>query len=373
MLLPQINAAEASVVRGARCHAAENLRQACQHFVAETPGLPLIESQIAESAQVLAANPLVSIRGQLQAKRALTIAAAGGHNMLMVGPPGTGKTMLANALPHLLPPLSEEAALQVASVRSVAGLPVSVGDWGRPPFRSPHHGASAVAIVGGGRHLNPGEITLAHRGVLFLDELTEFKRHVLESMREPLEAGVVTISRADYRVTFPADFQLICAMNPCPCGYFGDSQRQCTCTPDRIARYLEKISGPLLDRIDLQVEVGRLDYDQLMGEAPATDQSHWTPAEIAAVRQIQQTRNGCLNARLTVKGMHRVCPLTREGDELMKSIVEKLRLSARACHRIIKLARTIADMEGSPGIELRHLAEAASFRGTILPGAAAAP
>lgn len=369
-LIPGVNSSEAAVVRDAQCHAVNDLCTACQHFVKGQPGLPVLPmAQLDERDVIAASDPLLAIRGQQHAKRALTIAAAGGHNMLMVGPPGTGKTLLANALPGLLPRLDEEQSLQVAAIRSVAGTPVDCTQWGQPPFRSPHHGASSVAIVGGGRSLQPGEVTLAHAGVLFLDELTEFKRHVLESLREPLEAGQVTISRADYRVTFPAAFQLVCAMNPCPCGYFGDSQRQCTCTPERIARYLEKISGPLLDRIDLQVEAARLDYHQLMhGQHVDEAASVWTPVRIEECRYRQLQRNGCLNARLTPRMLHDVCPLSSDCDRLLKSVVESMKLSARACHRVIKLARTVADMEGADDISVEHLAEAASYRGLSLPG-----
>lgn len=376
MLIPARNSAEAAVVREAQCYAVQSLREACQHFADDSAGLPTVPSSLdGVMHDRPGVDPLAAIRGQQHAKRALCIAAAGGHNMLMIGPPGTGKTLLANALPGLLPMLDEAQALEAAAVRSVAGLPVTAALWAKTPFRAPHHGASSVAIVGGGRQLNPGEITLAHAGVLFLDELTEFKRHVLESMREPLEAGTVTISRADYRVTFPANFQLICAMNPCPCGYFGDSKRQCSCTAERIGRYLEKISGPLLDRIDLHVEVARLDYEQLMGEAEElnSDAAAWTPQLIRQCRERQIRRNGCLNAQLSARQLHDVCPLSPGCDALLKKVVETMKLSARACHRIIKLARTIADMQGCQDIRPEHIAEAASYRGLNLPGATPAP
>lgn len=371
LLVPAANTAEASLVEGSTTFAAATLQEACQHFV-DQPLSALAHSRADLKTGALQRNTdIADIRGQHLAKRALLIAAAGSHNMLMVGPPGTGKTLLANTLPGLLPMLSEAHALEAASIRSVAGQPLSASQWALPPFRAPHHSASGVAIVGGGRHLTPGEVTLAHAGVLFLDELTEFKRHVLECLREPLESGTVTIARADYRVTFPARFQLIAAMNPCPCGYHGDSQGQCRCTPERIARYLEKISGPLLDRIDLHVEVPRLDYRELMGReradaggcGEAVQNSESLRARVIAARQLQLARAGELNSRLTAAQLESVCALHQDSDALLQQIVEQLRLSARACHRLIKLARTIADLEACPHIGPQHLAEAASYRG----------
>ncbi len=376
LLVPAANTAEASLVAGSTTFAVATLQEACQHFV-DQPLSPLAHTRGDAGTGVLQRNTdIADIRGQHLAKRALLIAAAGSHNMLMVGPPGTGKTLLANTLPGLLPMLSEAHALEAASIRSVAGQPLSPAQWALPPFRAPHHSASGVAMVGGGRHLTPGEVTLAHAGVLFLDELTEFKRHVLECLREPLESGTVTIARADYRVTFPAKLQLISAMNPCPCGYHGDSQGQCRCTPERIARYLEKISGPLLDRIDLHVEVPRLDYRELMGREPmgresmdagncdsVVQTSEALRARVIAARQVQMARSGVLNSRLTAAQLESVCALNSDSDALLQQIVERLRLSARACHRLIKLARTIADLESSPDIGPRHLAEAASYRG----------
>jgi len=366
LLVPAANTAEASLVAGATTFAAATLQEACQHFV-DRP-LPMLAQahNSAEPEVYKWATEIADIRGQHLAKRALLIAAAGGHNILMVGPPGTGKTLLANTLPGLLPTLSEEHALEAASIRSVAGQPLSPAQWSLPPFRAPHHSASGVAMVGGGRHLTPGEVTLAHAGVLFLDELTEFKRHVLECLREPLESGTITIARADYRVTFPARFQLISAMNPCPCGYHGDNQGQCRCTPERIARYLEKISGPLLDRIDLHVEVPRLDYRELMGDNSrdgTAQRSECLRKMVTEARQLQLARAGVLNSRLTAAQLDLVCVLSKDSDALMQQIAERLRLSARACHRLIKLARTIADLESSHDICPQHLAEAASYRG----------
>ena len=372
VLIPAGNADEAAVVKGALCYGAATLVDACQHFGAGAGLEPLPAASLSHNDQGRnTASPLSAISGQQHAKRALVISAAGGHNLLMVGPPGTGKTLLANALPKLLPTLPEDSSLEVAAIRSVAGHPVEAAQWGEPPFRAPHHSASSAAIVGGGRSLNPGEVTLAHAGVLFLDELTEFKRHVLESMREPLEAGHITISRADYRVTFPSDFLLVCAMNPCPCGYYGDSERQCSCTPDRIARYLEKISGPLLDRIDLHVEVARLSYQELMQRTAQTEPEAGldvTLQQIEQCRRLQLARAGCLNARLNARQLHDICPLSAACDALLKSVVEKMKLSARACHRLIKLARTIADLDGRKEIETQDIAEAASYRGLSLRG-----
>ncbi|MEX0739190.1 MAG: YifB family Mg chelatase-like AAA ATPase [Pseudohongiella sp.] len=366
LLVPAANTAEATLVAGANTFAASTLQEACQHFV-DKPLSALAHTRGEAGVAAGQQHPdIADIRGQHLAKRALLIAAAGNHNMLMVGPPGTGKTLLANTLPGLLPTLSEAHALEAASIRSVAGQPLQPMQWALPPFRAPHHSASSVAMVGGGRHLSPGEVTLAHAGVLFLDELTEFKRHVLECLREPLESGMVTIARADYRVTLPARFQLIAALNPCPCGYHGDSQGQCRCTPERIARYLEKISGPLLDRIDLQVEVPRLDYRELMGDAQqkgSAASSAALRANVVVARDLQLARAGVLNSGLTAAQLDSVCLLSKDSDVLLQQIVERLRLSARACHRLIKLARTIADLEASKDINPGHLAEAASYRG----------
>lgn len=377
LLVPAANAAEAALVAGTT-FATATLQQACQHFMATPlPALPHSRGQ-PDTGRCRRPPDIADIRGQHLAKRALLIAAAGAHNMLMVGPPGTGKTLLANTLPGLLPALSEADALAAASIRSVAGQPLTSSQWALPPFRAPHHSASGVAMVGGGRQLTPGEVTLAHAGVLFLDELTEFKRHVLECLREPLESGTITIARADYRVAFPARFQLLAAMNPCPCGYHGDNQQPCRCTPERIARYLEKISGPLLDRIDLHVEVSRLDYRELMGREPSAAEAgpvHNNATlrqQVLATRQRQLLRAGVLNSQLTAAQLDQLCALHQDSDALLQQIVERLRLSARACHRLIKLARTIADLEASDDIAPQHVAEAASYRGisalSVSPG-----
>lgn len=371
LMVPAANADEASLVRDSSTLVVSTLRQAFMHF-SERPltPLPLLSledygksSDDKKAMNRSAVTEISAVRGQTLAKHAMLIAAAGGHNMLMVGPPGTGKTLLANAMPGLLPSLCEHEALSVAAVRSVAGLRIDARDWACPPFRAPHHGASSVAIVGGGRLFNPGEVTLAHGGVLFLDELTEFKRHVLESLREPLEAGCITISRADYRVSYPARFQLICAMNPCPCGYAGDDRGFCRCTPERISRYLEKISGPLLDRIDVHVEVPRLSSEQLRRPAPISEpDSAALRARVLACRTRQISRQRCLNRELSAEALDEFCPLHPEAESLIRQSMEKLNLSARACHRMIKLARTLADLDELDTINAGHVAQAASFR-----------
>ena len=361
LMVPAANAGEATMVRNACSVGVDNLRTAFLHFTGK-PLEPMAERTL-PTQTMSGITEISSVRGQILAKRALLIAAAGGHNMLMVGPPGTGKTLLANAMPGLLPSLDETDALAVAAVRSVAGLRFEPSDWACPPFRAPHHGASAVAIVGGGRHITPGEVTLAHAGILFLDELTEFKRHVLESLREPLEAGVITISRADHRVSFPARFQLVAAMNPCPCGYAGDDRGFCRCTPDRISRYLEKISGPLLDRIDVHVEIGRLTSEELRRPPLTTEEDSAQLRErVLQCRQRQINRQGCLNRELDAERLDEFCPLLPAAETLIRQSMEKLHLSARACHRMIKLARTLADLEGEYTINAAHVAQAAAFR-----------
>ena len=371
LMVPAANADEASLVRGSSSIVVATLREACLHF-SEQPLTPLTLRSLSaanDADRSGSARPkadvteISAIKGQQLAKHALLIAAAGGHNLLMVGPPGTGKTLLANAMPGLLPALEEHEALAVAAVRSIAGLRIEPEHWAEPPFRAPHHGASSVAIVGGGRLFNPGEVTLAHGGVLFLDELTEFKRHVLESLREPLEAGIITISRADYRVSYPARVQLVCAMNPCPCGYAGDDRGFCRCTPERIARYLEKISGPLLDRIDVHVEVPRLSSEQLRRPSTACEPDSATlRVRVLACRKRQSRRQGCLNRELTAEMLDEHCLMHPDAESLIRQSMEKLNLSARACHRMIKLARTLADLDEQDVISAAHVSQAASFR-----------
>lgn len=337
------------------------------------------------------------VQGQPQAKRALEIAAAGGHSLLMTGPPGTGKSMLASRLPTLLPPLSTEEALEIMAIYSLVPISHEKYVWGRRPFRSPHHSASSVALVGGGTIPKPGEISLAHYGVLFLDELPEFERRVLEVLREPLETGSITISRAARKTDFPAKFQLIAAMNPCPCGYWGDIKHPCCCTANQIARYQNRISGPLLDRIDLHIEVTRLSDVTLANAAtlsnvmpaeaipenvsqftqehhpsaaqtfePSHEQihekSHHIRERVIKAHQLQKDRQNKSNARLDTQEIQNYCILDMASKMLMQRALEKLGLSARAYHRILRVARTIADLAASSHIQQSHLAEALSYR-----------
>ncbi|MCC7461043.1 MAG: YifB family Mg chelatase-like AAA ATPase [Gammaproteobacteria bacterium] len=341
------------------------------------------------SAPQGAAPSLDDVAGQWQAKRALAIAAAGGHSLLMIGPPGSGKSLLAARLPDLLPDLTTEEALEVAGIAAIAAPGVAPVAARQPPFRAPHHTASAHAIVGGGPHLRPGEISLAHRGVLFLDELPEFDRRVLESLREPLESGAITLARASARIELPAAFQLMAAMNPCPCGYHGDEERECCCRPRHIARYRGRISGPLLDRIDLVIEVPRVAMAELLpGAAPVAATAATPPgltpasgaaaasagrppmsaaalrAQVIAARERQQRRAGSLNARLGVAELATHCALDAAGTRLLAMGAEKLRLSGRGLHRVLRVARTIADLEGYETIATAHLAEALQLRRT---------
>jgi magnesium chelatase family protein len=284
------------------------------------------------------------VRGQAHARRALEIAAAGGHNLLMLGPPGTGKTLLASCLPGILPPLSSDEAMEVAAIQSISDEGVDFSHWGQRPYRAPHHTASSIALIGGGAQPRPGEISLAHRGVLFLDELPEFPRHTLEVLREPLESERAVIARAKQSATYPAAFQLVAAMNPCPCGYLGDSSGKCHCTPEAIARYRGRISGPLLDRMDLHIEVPRVPHAELLKANSEGEDSATVRARVLAARTLQLERSGAPNARLNPEQLEAVAQLDGEGRALVQRAMERFHLSARAYHRILRVARSITDL-----------------------------
>jgi magnesium chelatase family protein len=363
LVLPESNAAEAALVRDAACLIAPHLLNICAALNGHD-GESLSSPRPAANGHAITYPDLSEVRGQAQAKRALEIAAAGGHSLLMIGPPGSGKSMLAARLPGLLPPLSESEALEVAAIASISTRGFDLArQWGLRPARAPHHSASGIALVGGGSHPRPGEITLAHNGVLFLDELPEFGRSVLEVLREPLETGRITISRAARQSEFPARFQLVAAMNPCPCGWLGDPAARCRCTTEQVQRYRGRISGPLLDRIDIQIHVGRLPQQELLAPtASAPESSAAVRARVIAARERQLARAGKPNHRLETREIERDCRLKDESKQLLAQAMERLQLSARAGHRILRVARTLADLEANEAIAPMHVAEAISYR-----------
>jgi magnesium chelatase family protein len=367
LLLPAHNVTEAAVVEGLRLLPVQSLREAVAVLnqpASEwppTPPRPPFDGHDAHDHSV----DLRDLRGQPFARRALEVAAAGGHNLLMIGPPGAGKTMLARRLPGILPPLSFEDSLECTAIHSVAGtLPAGVGLLRERPFRAPHHTISDVALVGGGANPRPGEISLAHRGVLFLDEMPEFSRHVLDVLRQPLEEGRIAIARAARTVSFPARFVLVAAMNPCPCGYRNDPVRACRCTPQQVAKYRGRLSGPLLDRIDLIVDVQPVAIADLTSE-PNGEPSAAVRARVLAARERQLERPGRaarLNARLQGRAFDRACALDADGRCLLERSAARLHLTARGFHRVLKVARTIADLAAAPAIATEHVAEALQYR-----------
>lgn len=357
LIVPQANAAEAALCDATRVFAGRSLLRVCAHLQQRKNLRRAKANAAATQADV---SDLADVKGQSGAKRALEIAAAGGHNLLFYGPPGTGKTMLASRLPGIMPPLDNSEALAVAAVHSAAGADVAA-QWRRRPFQTPHHTASAAALVGGGGQPRPGLISLAHKGVLFLDELPEFQRHVLEVLREPLESGEICIARARAQTRFPAEFQLLAAMNPCPCGHRGADDNRCRCTPDQLRRYRDKLSGPLLDRIDMHVAVQALRRDEL--QAPAGgDSSAVVRQRVIDCRAQQLRRQQKTNRYLSNPELEKICVLNAEQQRLLERAIRELGLSARAYHRILKISRTIADLAGAEQLQTAHLAEAISYR-----------
>ena len=356
-MLPEANAAEAALVEQATVYGAKSLLQVAAHLC----GRELISRFLPDTQTLAPSYPdMRDVKGQGQSKRALEVAAAGGHSILMSGPPGTGKSMLAARIPGILPQMTQDEALESAAMQSLGGN-FDVAKWKQRPYRAPHHTASAVALVGGGSNPRPGEISVAMHGILFLDELPEFDRNVLEVLREPLESGRITISRAARRADFRAQFQLVAAMNPCPCGYLGHFNGKCRCTPDKIARYRSKISGPLLDRIDIQIEVPAVPQDTLLKQSDGESSSE-IQMRVEAARQRALKRQGKPNALLSVSEIDTFCVPDEKGAALLQQAITQLNLSARAYHRILKVARTIADLADSENILTAHIAEAVQYR-----------
>ena len=369
LYLPLDSAAEAALVPGVTVFGAPDLPALCAHLTGAPDGrLSPVAAPCLDRQPVPAAPDLADVIGQRGGRRALEVAAAGGHHLLMVGPPGAGKSMLAARLPGLLPPLTDDEALASAALLSASRAGFSPAQWRQRPFRSPHHSSSAAALVGGRNPPQPGEITLAHLGVLFLDELPEFDRHVLEMLREPLEAGRITISRAALQADFPAACQLIAAMNPCPCGWHGDPSGRCRCSPDVAARYLRKLSGPLLDRIDIQIDLPALTPAELAARATTPGEpSAAVAARVALARTRQFDRQGKTNHMLTGRETDELCRPTDEGERLLREAGERFGWSARGYYRVLKVARTIADLAGDPLPNAAQIAEAIRYRRALAP------